>query len=200
MTPTPQRTGPSSEADTPHISPQYANGIDSPERTGPRSEADTPHNPDQNMEVLIHEIEDPELPHVTIGDLGIVRSVEVADGLVSVVLTPTYTGCPATEQIRDDVAATVVAAGYEADVRLALSPAWSTDWVTECGHERLRAAGIAPPPPATEPGTVPVDLPVPCPRCGSRRTRLISQFGGTACKSSWVCNACAEPFEHFKAL
>lgn len=152
------------------------------------------------VEELVREIEDPELPHVTIGDLGIVRSVDVEGTTATVVLTPTYTGCPATEQIRDDVAAAVRAAGYEPDVTMAMSPAWSTDWITERGHERLRAAGIAPPPPATEAGTVPVDLPVPCPRCGSRRTRLISQFGGTACKASYVCDACAEPFEHFKAL
>lgn len=153
-----------------------------------------------HVEELIRDIEDPELPHVTIGDLGIVRSVEVVDGTVRAVLTPTYTGCPATEQIRDDVETAIRSAGYAPDVTMAMSPAWTTDWITPRGHERLRAAGIAPPPPAGEPGTVPVDLPVACPRCGSRRTRLISHFGGTACKASYVCTACAEPFEHFKAL
>lgn len=153
------------------------------------------------VDQLVREIEDPELPHVTIGDLGIVRSVEViGDGTVAVRLTPTYTGCPATEQIRDDVEAAVRAAGYEPRVTMTMSPAWTTDWITPRGRERLLAAGIAPPPPAGEPGTVPVDLPVPCPRCGSRRTRLISRFGGTACKASYVCRACTEPFEHFKAL
>lgn len=149
---------------------------------------------------LVREIEDPELPYVTIGDLGIVRSVTVDEGTATVLLTPTYTGCPATEQIRDDVADAVRAAGYEPDVRLVMSPAWTTDWITERGHQRLHAAGIAPPPPAGEPGTVAVDLPVPCPRCGSRRTKLISHFGGTACKASYVCGSCAEPFEFFKAL
>ncbi len=152
------------------------------------------------LEELVRDIEDPELPHVTIGDLGIVRSVTVDGPTATVLLTPTYTGCPATEQISDDVTAIVRAAGYEPDVRMVMSPAWSTDWITERGHERLRAAGIAPPPPAPEPGTVPVDLPVACPRCGSRRTRLISQFGATACKASYVCSACTEPFEFFKAL
>ena len=153
------------------------------------------------LDELVREIEDPELPHVTIGDLGIVRSVRVApDGTVAIHLTPTYTGCPATEQIRDDVEAAVRAAGYEPRVTMAMSPAWTTDWITPRGHARLRAAGIAPPPPAGDPGTVPVALPVACPRCGSRRTRLISQFGGTACKASYVCVACTEPFEHFKAL
>lgn len=152
------------------------------------------------LDELVRDIEDPELPHVTIGDLGIVRSVAVDGDVATVTLTPTYTGCPATEQIRDDVADAVERAGYTAEVSLSMSPAWSTDWITARGHERLRAAGIAPPPPAGEPGTVPVDLPVPCPRCGSRRTRLISRFGATACKASYVCEACTEPFEFFKAL
>jgi ring-1,2-phenylacetyl-CoA epoxidase subunit PaaD len=152
------------------------------------------------LDLVVREIEDPELPHVTIGDLGIVRSVTLADSVATVLLTPTYTGCPATEQIRDDVAAAVRDAGYEADVRLVMSPAWTTDWITERGHERLLAAGIAPPPPATAPGATAVELPVACPRCGSRQTRLISRFGGTACKASYVCNGCSEPFELFKAL
>ena len=153
-----------------------------------------------SIDTLVREIDDPELPHVTIGDLGIVRSVRVVDGVAEIVLTPTYTGCPATEQIRDDVEAVVRRAGFDPRVEMAMSPAWTTDWITPRGHERLRAAGIAPPGPAAEPGTVPVDLPVPCPRCGSRRTRLISHFGGTACKASCVCESCAEPFEYFKAL
>ena len=154
-----------------------------------------------DLSSLIRDIEDPELPHVTIGDLGIVRSVEVDGERVSVVLTPTYTGCPATEQIRDDVADAIRTAGYEPDVRLTMSPAWSTDWITERGRSRLLAAGIAPPAPAGVPGdAVAVDLPVACPRCGSRRSRLISRFGGTACKATYVCGACAEPFEYFKAL
>jgi len=152
------------------------------------------------LDELIREIEDPELPHVTIGDLGIVRSVTIEAGIATVLLTPTYTGCPATEQIRDDVAAAVAEAGFEADVRLVMSPAWSTDWITERGHQRLLAAGIAPPPPVGEPGVTAVEPPVACPRCSSRHTRLISNFGGTACKATYVCNACSEPFELFKAL
>ena len=149
---------------------------------------------------LVRDIEDPELPHVTIGDLGIVRSVTIHGATATVLLTPTYTGCPATEQIREDVADAVRSAGLEPDVRLVISPAWSTDWITERGHKRLLAAGIAPPPPADEPGVTFVDPPVACPRCSSRRTRLISHFGGTACKATYVCNACSEPFEFFKAL
>lgn len=154
------------------------------------------------LDELVRDIDDPELPHVTIGDLGIVRSVAVdrERGVVTVVLTPTYTGCPATDQIRDDVTSAVVDAGFEPDVRFEISPAWTTEWITDRGRERLRAAGITPPPPVGEPGVTFVDPPVACPRCASRKTRLISQFGATACKASYVCSACAEPFELFKAL
>lgn len=159
-------------------------------------------NAEQNEELdrLVRDVDDPELPHVTIGDLGIVRSVDVHGSTATVVLTPTYTGCPATEQIRDDVEAAIFEAGFEPDVRFAISPAWTTEWITERGRERLLAAGITPPPPVGEPGVTVVEPPVACPRCGSRRTRLISQFGATACKASYVCNACTEPFELFKAL
>ena len=152
------------------------------------------------LDERVRDIEDPELPHVTIGDLGIVRSVDIEGSTAHVVLTPTYTGCPATEQIRDDVTAAIEAAGYDPDVTFAISPAWTTEWITERGRRRLRAAGITPPPPVGEPAETFVEPPVECPRCSSRRTRLIAQFGATACKASYVCNACSEPFELFKAL
>jgi len=151
------------------------------------------------LDELVREIDDPELPHMTIGDLGIVRSIAIDGATATVVLTPTYTGCPATEQIRDDVAAAVARAGYAPDIRMAISPAWTTDWITERGRQRLHAAGIAPPAPVSHDG-VGVELPVSCPRCSSRRTRLVSRFGGTACKASYTCSACGEPFELFKAL
>lgn len=150
---------------------------------------------------LVADVDDPELPHVTIGDLGIVRDVRVDGRVATIVLTPTYTGCPATEQIRDDVVQTVRAAGFEPRVEVALSPAWTTDWITERGRRRLAEAGIAPPPAVPEPGTATaVELPAACPRCGSRRTRLVSAFGSTACKAAHVCDACHEPFDAFKAL
>lgn len=149
-----------------------------------------PTTPDRLAE-LVGDVPDPELPHVTIGDLGIVRDVAVdtASGTVTVTLTPTYTGCPATEQIADDVAAAVRAAGYRPVVRTVLSPAWSTDWISERGRRRLRAAGIAPPDPI-----------VRCPRCASQLTRRVSEFGGTACKATYTCQSCREPFEWFKPL
>lgn len=150
------------------------------------------------LERLVGEIDDPELPHVTIGDLGIVRSVRVDGATATVVLTTTYTGCPATEQIRDDVAAAVRDAGYDPVIEVALSPAWTTDWITPRGRARLAAAGIVPPHDVG--ASRAVDLPVACPRCGSRRTRLVSAFGGTACKATHTCAACLEPFESFKAL
>ena len=153
------------------------------------------------LTMLVHDVEDPELPHVTIGDLGIVRSVTADGETARIELTPTYTGCPATEQIRDDVEAAARAAGYEPEVRMVMSPAWTTDWITERGRERLLAAGITPPPPVGDPGApVPVAGPVACPRCGSMQTRLITEFGATACKASYVCRTCAEPFEAFKGL
>jgi ring-1,2-phenylacetyl-CoA epoxidase subunit PaaD len=155
---------------------------------------------EQTLDQLVRDIDDPELPHVTIGDLGIVRSVSVIGDTATVLLTPTYTGCPATEQIRDDVVTAVRAAGYVPDVIVTISPAWTTDWITPRGRQRLGEAGIAPPPPVTDPTVTTVAAPVNCPRCGSRRTRLVSQFGGTACKASYVCNACTEPFELFKPL
>ncbi|MBN4047490.1 phenylacetate-CoA oxygenase subunit PaaJ [Acidimicrobiaceae bacterium AH-315-P05] len=149
---------------------------------------------------LVRSVEDPELPHVTIGDLGMVRSVEANGSTVVVTITPTYIGCPATEQIRVDIEAAVRAVGLEPHVEFVMSPPWTTDWITSDGHRKLKAAGIAPPGRATPDPTVALDLPVECPRCGSRRTRRNSDFGSTACKVLYNCQACSEPFEAFKAL
>jgi ring-1,2-phenylacetyl-CoA epoxidase subunit PaaD len=147
---------------------------------------------------------DPELPMLTIEDLGILRDVTTDDqGRVHVTITPTYSGCPAMETIRDDLIETLSCAGYrQVDVEFALSPAWTTDDVTEAGRARLAAHGIAPPGPAhsAPSGPVGLSLSVRCPQCGSPDTRESSRFGSTACKSLWVCRSCAEPFDHFKAL
>jgi ring-1,2-phenylacetyl-CoA epoxidase subunit PaaD len=140
---------------------------------------------------------------VTIEDLGILRDVTEDDqGRVHVTITPTYSGCPAMETIRQDLVESLTLAGYlHVDVEFVLSPAWTTDDLTDDGRAKLAEAGIAPPgPAAAASGPVSVALSVRCPQCGSLETRESSRFGSTACKSLWVCRACREPFDHFKAL
>ncbi|HET8684878.1 MAG TPA: 1,2-phenylacetyl-CoA epoxidase subunit PaaD [Micromonosporaceae bacterium] len=148
---------------------------------------------------------DPELRAVTIEELGILRDVEVdpGSGRVVVTITPTYSGCPAMDTIRADIRRALDAAGHpDAEVRTVLSPAWSTDRISEAGRAKLAAAGIAPPGPArgAAGGPVALVLSVRCPRCGSPQTEQLSRFGSTACKALWRCRACLEPFEHIKAL
>ena len=147
---------------------------------------------------------DPELPVLSIADLGILRDVALADdGSVVVTITPTYSGCPAMDVIRRDVEDAVRAAGFDrVEVHTVLSPAWTTDWLTESGRRALREYGIAPPSSrrTTSTGPVALSLSVRCPQCGSPDTRESSRFGSTACKSLWVCNACREPFDHMKAI
>jgi ring-1,2-phenylacetyl-CoA epoxidase subunit PaaD len=144
-------------------------------------------------------VPDPEIPAVSIADLGILRDVRVdAGGRVEVTITPTYSGCPAMDTIREEIAAACGRHGWhDVTVHTVLSPAWTTDWLTEDGKRKLRRAGISPP---SRAGPVPVSLSVPCTRCGSADTREISRFGSTACKALYACNSCREPFEHFKAL
>jgi ring-1,2-phenylacetyl-CoA epoxidase subunit PaaD len=138
-------------------------------------------------------VPDPELPMLSIADLGILRRVEESTAGFRVVLTPTYSGCPAVDAIRNDV--TLALAPALVEVVIELAPAWSTDDITEAGRAALAAHGIAPPSPA---GTVALTLSPRCPHCGSGRTRELSRFGSTSCKALWVCAACAEPFESFK--
>lgn len=145
-------------------------------------------------------VPDPEIPVLTIEDLGILRDVTVADaGLVRVTITPTYSGCPAMDAIRADVTAALQTEGYDdVQVDLVLAPAWSTDWMSDEGRRKLEEYGVAPPAPRAAVEPVPVTLTLRCPRCGSPDTRELSRFGSTACKSLWACNACREPFDHFK--
>lgn len=144
-------------------------------------------------------VPDPELPQLTIAELGILREVRLDGGAVTAVITPTYSGCPALETIRTDVAAALAGAGAaDARVRVELAPPWSSDDITEAGRAKLAAAGIAPPGPAG--GPVTLRLSVRCPRCGSPRTREVAHFSGTACKALYACGACGEPFEHVKAI
>ncbi|GAA2001833.1 1,2-phenylacetyl-CoA epoxidase subunit PaaD [Microbacterium ulmi] len=145
-------------------------------------------------------VPDPEVPVLTIDDLGVLRDVAVDGGRVTVTITPTYSGCPAMDAIRDDVVMALTAAGYaEVDVRLVLSPAWTTDWMSDDGKRKLREYGIAPPTGrAAVGGVIRLRLAVRCPQCGSLDTREVTRFGSTACKALYECRACLEPFDHFK--
>jgi ring-1,2-phenylacetyl-CoA epoxidase subunit PaaD len=150
-------------------------------------------------------VPDPEVPVLTIADLGVLRDVEVREHpegeRVRVDITPTYSGCPAMDTIRDDVVLALTAAGFaEVEVRLVLSPAWTTDWMTDAGKDKLSAYGIAPPTgrAAVPSGPIRLALSVRCPRCGSLDTREVSRFGSTSCKALFECRACLEPFDHFK--
>ena len=134
---------------------------------------------------VLAEVADPEIPVVSVVELGIVRSVEPD----RVIVTPTYTGCPATQAIERDIRDALDAAGYRhVRIETILSPAWTTDWITPEGRAKLRAYGIAPPARGA----------VECPQCGSSETEEISRFGSTPCKSLWRCRSCAEPFDLFK--
>jgi ring-1,2-phenylacetyl-CoA epoxidase subunit PaaD len=157
---------------------------------------------------VLHDVLDPEVPAISVTDLGIVRDVIERDDALEVVVTPTYSGCPATEVIEQSIAEAIVAAGLgPARVTQRRAPAWTTDWITPEGREKLRAYGIAPPgscaSSATGSNAAPIRLMarnVACPRCGSAQTERLSAFGSTACKSLYRCIACREPFEHFKPI
>lgn len=147
-------------------------------------------------------VTDPELPMLTLEDLGVLRDVSVDDaGAVDVAITPTYSGCPAMETIRTDLVDVLSQAGYrQVCVEFVLAPAWTTDWMTDAGRDKLAAYGVAPPERRRPDGPVPLQLSVRCPQCGSLDTRESSRFGSTACKSLWVCRSCREPFDRFKPL
>ena len=137
-------------------------------------------------------VPDPEIPCVTVADLGILRDVELEDGVVVAKVTPTYSGCPAVLAIEMAVEAALLDAGYEARIERVYSPPWTTDWITKEGREKLRAYGIAPPQQAGGPDR--------CPRCQSSELEKLSQFGSTPCKAQWRCCDCLEPFEYFKCI
>ncbi|MBI1758024.1 MAG: phenylacetate-CoA oxygenase subunit PaaJ [Actinobacteria bacterium] len=170
----------------------------------------------EEVRELVAAVPDPEIPVLTIGDLGVLRTVDVGDsGRVEVTITPTYTGCPAMEAIRADIETSLRRHGIDdVSVRTVLAPAWTTDWMSESGRRKLAEFGIAPPAhparpalgpapgPAQGPGPgrvpVPVELAVRCPRCGSFDTLVVSRWGSTACKAQYRCTACLEPFDYFR--
>lgn len=157
---------------------------------------------------IADQVPDPELPMLTLADLGVLRDVELTeDGTVVASLTPTYSGCPAMAEMRADVAARLREAGYErVEIRTVLDPPWTSDWITTSGRRKLAEHGIAPPGPAPR-GAGPVALvlsptrhAVTCPRCGSANTEETSRFAATSCKALWRCRACREPFEYVKEI
>jgi len=148
------------------------------------------------MDVLSH-VPDPEIPAVSVVDLGIVR--DVREEPPTVVITTTYTGCPATQVIQADIRKALDHASFEhVRIETALSPPWTTDWITEDGRKKLQAYGIAPPPKGSGAMGLKNAAPATCPRCGSQETREVSRFGSTPCKALWQCESCREPFDRFK--
>jgi ring-1,2-phenylacetyl-CoA epoxidase subunit PaaD len=145
---------------------------------------------------------DPEIPVLTIADLGVLRSIETAtDGAIEVAITPTYSGCPAMDVIGFDIKIALAKAGIDkARVRQVLSPAWTTDWMSEAGRAKLRAYGIAPPAARGSRRALFGEESVACPHCSSHETEKVSEFGSTACKALWRCTACREPFDYFKCI
>ena len=151
---------------------------------------------------LLKDVNDPEVPVLSITDLGIVRNVEMNDDEVLITITPTYTGCPAVDAINMNIRMVLMEHGYKnVKIKQALSPAWTTEWMTEAGKQKLKAYGIAPPNPMQQvckPDLFQEDESVQCPRCNSYHTAMISRFGSTACKALYKCEDCHEPFDYFK--
>jgi ring-1,2-phenylacetyl-CoA epoxidase subunit PaaD len=142
---------------------------------------------------------DPEIPVLSIEDLGVLREVRIEDGCVEVAITPTYSGCPAMNMIGLEVELALKRAGFAAaKVRIVLSPAWTTDWMSADGRRKLLEYGIAPPQPAGTRRALFGVQQVACPQCGSENTEIISEFGSTSCKALWRCKSCREPFDYFK--
>lgn len=148
---------------------------------------------------LLDQVKDPEIPALSIWDLGVLRDVEVIAGKVIVTITPTYSGCPAMDTIRSDIEVALNAGGLtDHEIKAQLAPAWTTEWMSSEGRKKLRNYGIAPPQ-DTETGATP-EQHVPCPQCGSENTVRVSEFGSTACKALFQCSDCGEPFDYFKTI
>lgn len=148
---------------------------------------------------IMEGVYDPEIPVLSVTDLGIIKDIKICDTLVEIVITPTYSGCPAMDFIATNIRMALLENGFEnIKITQQLSPAWTTDWMTEKGKEKLQAYGIAPPVGKSFDKTYLEDLKLACPLCHSLNSKLISQFGSTACKALYQCNDCKEPFDYFK--
>jgi ring-1,2-phenylacetyl-CoA epoxidase subunit PaaD len=156
----------------------------------------------QELISILEQVSDPEIPVLSIMDMGVVRSAVIEEGVAKVQITPTYSGCPAMDVIGDDIKRALKEAGYNAEVELVLAPAWTTDWITPRGRKALEDYGIAAPLEADADKAVLLEGKklVKCPQCGSKNTRMVSQFGSTACKAQFQCDDCQEPFDYFKCL
>ncbi len=150
---------------------------------------------------LLDGVCDPEIPVLSLADLGVLRGVEYVNNEWLITITPTYSGCPAMKTMEDDILLKLKDHGIQAKVHLVLSPAWTTDWLSQSGREKLRIFGIAPPEDEVDKSVL-FSKPtiVPCPKCGSRETKMVSQFGSTACKAHYQCLSCLEPYDYFKCL
>ncbi|MGB1231172.1 MAG: 1,2-phenylacetyl-CoA epoxidase subunit PaaD [Winogradskyella sp.] len=162
----------------------------------------TEQNIDKKLIEILENVSDPEIPVLSIMDMGVVRSALVVNNVVNVEITPTYSGCPAMDVIGDDIKKALKEAGYASKIDLILHPAWTTDWITPRGRKALEDYGIAAPlkPNADKEALLNGKRIVKCTHCGSQNTRLVSQFGSTACKAQFQCDACQEPFDYFKCL
>ncbi len=155
----------------------------------------------QSIGGILELVKDPEIPVLTVEDMGIIRHVDVDGDIVVVSITPTYSGCPAMDHIASDIKTTLNLHGYpEVEIKTVLSPAWTTDMITERGRQKMEEFGIAPPSTkGSKAAMIGID-PVACPQCKSENTSLVSEFGSTACKALYKCNDCMEPFDYFKCV
>jgi ring-1,2-phenylacetyl-CoA epoxidase subunit PaaD len=158
---------------------------------------------EQIVRSIAGHVPDPEIPVLTLADLGVIRSVTIDDDVITIGIAPTYSGCPATEFIEESVIAELQQNGFNnIRTKRVLSPAWTTDWISEDGRRKLKQYGIVPPDKAAESKRALFNqgLQIACPRCSSEKTTKVSEFGSTPCKSSYKCDDCLEPFEYFKCL
>tara|TARA_R110002049_G_scaffold1130_13_gene8328 strand:- start:1811 stop:2314 length:504 start_codon:yes stop_codon:yes gene_type:complete len=159
-------------------------------------------NIQENLIPVLQTVSDPEIPVLTVLDLGVIREAVEKNGVVSIKLTPTYSGCPAMDVIGDDLKKAFSEIGKKVEIELVLAPAWSTDWISEAGLQKMEAYGIARPLSESHDKDVLLGEKklVKCPQCGSTNTHMVSQFGSTACKALFKCDDCLEPFDYFKCL